>query len=154
MHLTFDPNLDYQQIAVKSIVGLFEGQPFTDGLIPTGNANMQSLFGTFGNTLLISQERILKNLQSIQAENGIAISDTLAGMHFSVEMETGTGKTYVYLRTIYELNKIYGFKKFVIVVPSVAIRVGVFKNLEITYQHFQTLYEKPLIHFMSDFSFI
>ena len=148
MHLTFDPNLDYQQRAVKSIVGLFEGQPFTDGLIPTGNANIQSLFGTFGNTLLISKEQILKNLQSIQAENGIAISDALDGIHFSVEMETGTGKTYVYLRTIYELNKIYGFKKFVIVVPSVAIREGVLKNLEITYQHFQTLYEKPLIHFM------
>ena len=148
MHLTFDPNLDYQQRAVKSIVGLFEGQPFTDGLIPTGNANIQSLFGTFGNTLRISQEQILKNLQSIQAENGIALSDALDGMHFSVEMETGTGKTYVYVRTIYELNKIYGFKKFVIVVPSVAIREGVLKNLQITYQHFQTLYEKPLIHFM------
>lgn len=100
MHLTFDPDLDYQQRAVTSIAGLFEGQPFTDGLIPSGNANMQSLFGTFGNILLISQEQILKNLQSIQAKNGIVIFDALDGMHFSVEIETGTGKTYVYLRTI------------------------------------------------------
>lgn len=63
-------------------------------------------------------------------------------------METGTDKTYVYLRTIYELNKIYGFKKFVIVVSSVAIREGVLKNLQITHKHFQTLYENPPIHFM------
>ena len=61
-------------------------------------------------------------------------------MNFSVEMETGTGKTYVYLRTIYELNKIYGFKKFVIVVPSVAIREGVLKNIELTREHFQAIY--------------
>jgi len=68
-------------------------------------------------------------------------------MHFSVEMETGTGKTYVYLRTIYELNKQYNFKKFVIVVPSVAIREGVLKNLEITHEHFQTLYDNVPINF-------
>lgn len=68
-------------------------------------------------------------------------------MHFSVEMETGTGKTYVYLRTIYELNKQYGFKKFVIVVPSVPIREGVLKNLQITHEHFQTLYDNTPIRF-------
>jgi type III restriction enzyme len=68
-------------------------------------------------------------------------------MHFSVEMETGTGKTYVYLRSIYELNKLYGFKKFVIVVPSVAIREGVLKNLEITHEHFQTLYDNVPVNF-------
>src|SRR5439155_16214510 len=60
--------------------------------------------------------------------------------HFSVEMETGTGKTYVYLRTIFELSQRYGFKKFVIVVPSVAIREGVLKNIEITHEHFRALY--------------
>jgi type III restriction enzyme len=68
-------------------------------------------------------------------------------MHFSVEMETGTGKTYVYLRTIYELFNQYGFKKFVIVVPSVAIREGVLKNLEITHEHFQNLYDNVPVHF-------
>src|SRR5690606_33470465 len=75
------------------------------------------------------------------------VSEKLDGMHFSVEMETGTGKTYVYLRTIYELNKLYGFKKFVIVVPSVAIREGVLKNLEITHEHFQTLYDNVPVNF-------
>ncbi|MDL1985739.1 MAG: DEAD/DEAH box helicase family protein, partial [Deltaproteobacteria bacterium] len=69
------------------------------------------------------------------------------GMHFSVEMETGTGKTYVYIRTIYELNKKYGFKKFVIVVPSVAIREGVLKNLEITFDHFQNLYDRTPVNY-------
>ena len=71
----------------------------------------------------------------------------LQGMNFSVEMETGTGKTYVYLRTIYELNKLYGFKKFVIVVPSIAIREGVLKNLQITNEHFQSLYDKAQINY-------
>jgi type III restriction enzyme len=86
------------------------------------------------------------NIQQVQKNNGLKISseDEIInnGWNFSVEMETGTGKTYVYLRTIYELNKLYGFKKFVIVVPSVAIREGVMKNLEITDEHFQNLYDK------------
>ena len=68
-------------------------------------------------------------------------------MNFSVEMETGTGKTYVYLRTIHELSKLYGFKKFVIVVPSIAIREGVLKNLQITHEHFQTLYDKVQLNY-------
>lgn len=73
------------------------------------------------------------------------------GREFSVEMETGTGKTYVYLRTIFELNKVYGFKKFIIVVPSVAIREGVLKSIDMTKEHFQTLYEKvPFDHFVYD----
>ena len=72
-------------------------------------------------------------------------------MNFSVDMETGTGKTYVYLRTIYELNKTYGFKKFIIVVPSIAIREGVLKNLQITHEHFQNLYNKtPLTYSVYD----
>ncbi|MEW6527680.1 MAG: DEAD/DEAH box helicase family protein, partial [Spirochaetota bacterium] len=75
------------------------------------------------------------------------------GLNFTVEMETGTGKTYVYLRTIYELNKKYGFKKFVIVVPSIAIREGVLKNLEITFEHFQNLYENvPVNYYVYDSS--
>ena len=89
----------------------------------------------------------MANLQSVQIANDIVPTDALQGMNFSVEMETGTGKTYVYLRTIYELNKLYGFKKFVIVVASVAIREGVLKNLEITHSHFQTLYDKVPLNF-------
>ena len=71
--------------------------------------------------------------------------------HFSVEMETGTGKTYVYLRTIFELSLRYGFQKFIIVVPSVAIREGVLKNIEITAEHFRALYNNlPFEHFVYD----
>ena len=73
MHLVFDQNLDYQQLAAKSVVGLFEGQPFTDELIAVGVGNMQSLFGTFGNTLLISQGQILKNLHGKMVYAGTAI---------------------------------------------------------------------------------
>lgn len=149
MKLTFESNLAYQQEAIKSITDLFEGQPlensaFEFNLKEEGTLN---LINGVGNNLVLSEEQILANLQSIQANNEIKVSDKLDGMHFSVEMETGTGKTYVYLRTIYELNKLYGFKKFVIVVPSVAIREGVLKNLEITHEHFQTLYDNVPVNF-------
>ena len=101
-----------------------------------------------GNRLTLSEEQILENIKTIQQRNEIKDKvPELQGMNFSVEMETGTGKTYVYLRTIYELNKLYGFKKFVIVVPSIAIREGVLKNLLITNDHFQSLYDKAAINF-------
>jgi type III restriction enzyme len=103
-----------------------------------------------GNSLVISREAILKNLQQVQERNDLDADKHLlpeeyganapAPLNFSVEMETGTGKTYVYLRTIFELNKKYGFKKFIVVVPSVAIREGTLKNLEITSAHFKALY--------------
>ena len=97
----------------------------------------------FGNRLTLSEEQIWENVKTIQSVYEIKNDkEALEGMNFSIEMETGTGKTYVYLRTIFELNKLYGFKKFVIVVPSVAIREGVLKNLQITQEHFQTLYDK------------
>ena len=89
----------------------------------------------------------MKNLRTVQKENDLTVSETLDGMNFSVEMETGTGKTYVYLRTIHELNRKYGFKKFIIVVPSLAIKEGVLKNLQITKEHFDMLYEKPQMDF-------
>ena len=81
-----------------------------------------------GNRLTLLDEEILKNLNAIQLRNGVPPSDRLATGDFTVEMETGTGKTYVYLRTIFELNKRYGFTKFVIVVPSIAIKEGVYTS--------------------------
>jgi type III restriction enzyme len=149
MKLTFESNLQYQQDAIKSITGLFEGQPMEDSIAEYSlkEKGTLSLINGVGNNLILSEEQILTNLQTIQSENEIAESKQLDGMHFSVEMETGTGKTYVYLRTIYELFKQYGFKKFVIVVPSVAIREGVLKNLEITHEHFQNLYDNVPVHF-------
>jgi type III restriction enzyme len=149
MKLSFESNLQYQQDAIKSITGLFEGQPMEDSISEyrLKEKGTLSLINGVGNNLVLSEEQILSNLQAIQTENEINTTNLLDGMHFSVEMETGTGKTYVYLRTIYELFKQYGFKKFLIVVPSVAIREGVLKNLEITHEHFQNLYDNVPVQF-------
>jgi type III restriction enzyme len=150
MKLKFDPNQSFQLDAIKSIVDIFEGQPLNQSELDFtfSDTNLQFSETGVGNRIILSDEQILKNLQSVQKQNGIEpVSEKLDGMHFSVEMETGTGKTYVYLRTIYELNKNYGFKKFVIVVPSVAIREGVIKNLQITHEHFQNLYDKTPVNF-------
>lgn len=149
MKLQFDPNQDYQKQAINAIVDIFEGQPLSsnelDFTLTHGSLSLSE--NGVGNNIMLTDEQILKNVQEIQQQNGIEPISELDGMNFSIEMETGTGKTYVYLRTIYELNKQYGFKKFVIVVPSVAIREGVLKNLEITYEHFQTLYDKVPVDF-------
>ena len=131
MELKFDSNLGFQLEAINSIVNLFKGQTksdkiFVDAIIP--------------NSMTISENTIKENLAEIEKENGLKVSSKWEGMDFSVEMETGTGKTYVYLRTILELNLKYNFKKFIIVVPSVAIREGVLKSLEITKDHFAKLY--------------
>lgn len=145
MKLHFDSNQEYQLEAIKSITDIFEGQPLNGGDFEFSIYQAGALHSEngFGNRLSLSEEQIWENVKSIQVANEIKNDkDGLEGMNFSVEMETGTGKTYVYLRTIFELNKLYGFKKFVIVVPSVAIREGVLKNLQITHEHFQTLYDK------------
>ena len=149
MKLHFDPNQQFQHDAINAIVRVFEGQPLNHGdfSFTIDNRSTITPIGGVGNQLTISNEQILANVQTVQKENEISPSTELDGMHFSIEMETGTGKTYVYIRTIYELNKKYGFKKFVIVVPSIAIREGVLKNLEITFDHFQNLYDKTPVNF-------
>lgn len=149
MKLTFESNLNYQLDAIKSITDLFEGQPLDDSILEFNlkEEGTLNLINGISNNLILTEEQILTNLKSIQSNNEIKVSELLDGMHFSIEMETGTGKTYVYLRSIYELNKLYGFKKFVIVVPSIAIREGVLKNLEITHEHFQTLYDNVPVNF-------
>ena len=150
MKLHFDSNQEYQWDAIKSITDIFEGQPLNSGDFEFTTSNTGALLSEngFGNNLTLSAEQVLENVKAIQKRNEITNSvEELQGMNFSVEMETGTGKTYVYLRTVYELNKLYGFKKFVIVVPSVAIREGVLKNLQITHEHFQSLYDKTSINF-------
>ena len=150
MKLHFDSNQSYQWDALKSITDIFEGQPLSSGDFEFSVSETGALLSEngFGNNLTLSVEQILQNVKSIQHRNEIKNTvEELQGMNFSIEMETGTGKTYVYLRTIYELNKLYGFKKFVVVVPSVAIREGVLKNLQITHEHFQSLYDKTSINF-------
>ena len=104
-----------------------------------------------GNRLTLLDDEIFQNLKAIQLRNGLQPSDSLDSGDFTVEMETGTGKTYVYLRTIFELNKRYGFTKFVIVVPSIAIKEGVYKSLQITEEHFRALYSgTPFEYFLYD----
>lgn len=95
-----------------------------------------------GNRLVLSDKEIEENLRKVQLYNGLRPTEKLESGDFTVEMETGTGKTYVYLRTIFELNKNYGFTKFVIVVPSIAIKEGVYKTLQITQEHLEGLYPK------------
>lgn len=149
MKLTFEADLQFQQDAIKSVTDLFEGQPMEDAVAEycLNEQNSLNLMNSIGNRLVLSRKQILANLSVIQKRNEIEPSAALDSMDFSVEMETGTGKTYIYLRTIYELSEQYGFKKFVIVVPSVAIREGVLKNLEITHDHFQNLYDNVPLHF-------
>jgi type III restriction enzyme len=148
MKFHFEPDLDYQRIAIESVCDLFRGQEtcrteFTvtrDAIAAQQTlAFAQSDLG-IGNRLQLLDDELLANLGDIQIRNGLRPSASLASGDFTVEMETGTGKTYVYLRTIFELNRRYGFTKFVIVVPSVAIKEGTNKTLEITRDHFESLY--------------
>jgi len=155
MKLQFESNQEYQLQAIQSVVDIFEGQPLNTGdyefSLQQANTSLNFTENGVGNAIRIVQPEILENVRRIQKRNGIPESKELQGMNFSVEMETGTGKTYVYLRTIYELNSTYGFKKFVIVVPSIAIREGVLKNLQITHEHFQNLYNRvPLSYSVYD----
>ena len=174
MKLQFDPGQAYQLDAISAVVDLFEGQPqgASDmAVIRTGG--MDGLFAGqertelgMGNALALPLEKLLENLRAIQLRNDIeaeeeaamqtwGLTDPVNGQerevpHFSVEMETGTGKTYVYLRTIFELYARYGFSKFIIVVPSVAIREGVLKNIDVTKDHFRALYGLEPEHFVYD----
>ena len=167
MKLKFDPNQQYQIDAINAVVDIFTGQPKDiDGATRYMDEDRQlSVEATIakGNSLVLDAAQIIENTHKIQEKNGIEKSETKEGgfsfpmtfpletsdnslkhgMNFSIEMETGTGKTYVYLRTIHELHQHYGWKKFIIVVPSVAIREGVLKNLAITREHFADLYNKP-----------
>lgn len=155
MKLQFDSNQEYQLQAIQSVVDLFEGQPLSTGeyefSLQQTNTSLAFTENGVGNAIRLTQQEIFENVRKVQQRNGLPESPELQGLNFSVEMETGTGKTYVYLRTIYELNKTYGFKKFIIVVPSIAIREGVLKNLQITHEHFQNLYNKvPLTYSVYD----
>lgn len=151
MKLQFESNQDHQLQAIRSVVDIFEGQPLNRGdyefSLEQANTSLNFTENGVGNAIRLLPTEIHSNIQTIQQRNGLEVSKELQGMHFSVEMETGTGKTYVYLRTIYELNKTYGFKKFVIVVPSIAIREGVLKNLQITHEHFQDLYDRVPLNY-------
>ena len=151
MTLKFESHLEYQDEAVNSICDIFEGEEIFQSnfsITPVkGEENLlwkSSAIG-IGNNIKMIEEDMLVNMQRIQLRNGLpqstAESFKREGMNFSVEMETGTGKTYVYLKTIFELNRRYGFTKFIIVVPSIAIKEGTYKSLQITKEHFKSEYE-------------
>lgn len=160
MKLQFEADLTYQTAAVDAVCDLFKGQDinrteFTVSRVSADAAQTELGLGDdglgVGNRLALLDEEILENLRAVQMRNALAPADALEGMDFTVEMETGTGKTYVYLKTIFELNRRYGFTKFVIVVPSVAIREGVAKTLEMTREHFRGLYAgQPMDWFVYD----
>ena len=154
----------YQVAAVQSVVDIFQGQPpasdaaMSYRLDPGNTKNgMGDLFAVdtgFKNAeLILSEVALLDNIQQVQRQQNLPLSESLvktkvARLNLDIEMETGTGKTYCYIKTIFELNKQYGWSKFVIVVPSIAIREGVTKSLEITAEHFQETYHKKARFFI------
>ncbi|MCK6504051.1 DEAD/DEAH box helicase family protein [Myxococcota bacterium] len=147
MQLHFEATLDHQLAAIEAVCDLFRGQEICEREFTVARLSTNQLPMGFietprgiGNWLRLLPEDLLANLREVQARNAIPQAEKLDSHDFTVEMETGTGKTYVYLRTILELNRRYGFKKFVIVVPSVAIKEGVFKSLQDMDAHFKALY--------------
>ncbi len=159
MRFRFEATQEYQLSAIEAACGLLEGQPYvrSDLIIPDDGA-----FFAVANRIDLSDDALLNNLRTVQDRTGIEadhglrfITGTLptAGgesdatevrfPNFSVEMETGTGKTYVYLRTAMEMFRRCGLRKFVIVVPSVAVREGVYKTLQVTEAHLKALYDNP-----------
>jgi type III restriction enzyme len=148
VRLHFDANMPHQRHAIEAVCALFSGQEHRRdrpraGQGVTGLSGAASAAGhaqVCGNRLDLTPGQLLANLQAVQQRQGLPESRALAELDFTVDMETGTGKTYVYLRTLFELNKRYGYTKFVIVVPSVAIKEGVHRSLEMTREHFKGLY--------------
>lgn len=136
-------NQDFQTNAVNAIVDLFAGQENTYSTFSVTNDLQVSLndFGV-GNILKIDRNTLAENMHTVQKRNLLPMTELEDGVpQFCIEMETGTGKTYVYTKTIFELHRKYGFTKFIIVVPSVAIREGVYKSFEMTNEHFALQYD-------------
>ena len=156
MKLRFDATLEYQIDAINAVTDLFEGLPSKQSAFEISFGSMSMTELGIGNQMMLDESELLKNLRIIQERNTIPKSrslreegDTYSFPNFSVEMETGTGKTYVYLRNIFELNRKYGFKKFIIVVPSVAIREGVLSSIDLMREHFKGLFDNvPFDHFV------
>lgn len=150
MKIKFNSDLAHQKDAVNAVIGVFEGQEtFQSNFSVTGAAQADMLERNdgigFANSLRLLPEELYENTRNIQLANGLPQAETkkqeLPSLDFTIEMETGTGKTYVYLRSIFELNQRYGLTKFIVVVPSVAIKEGVYKSLQITEEHFRKEYK-------------
>ena len=152
MKIQFDSALDFQQDAINAIVDIFQGQDKCESNFtvysPEFISKQQNIAFDeigYGNRLILNEGKLLENVQNIQLANGLKPSDRSElnrnHLDLTIEMETGTGKTYVYLRTIMQLYLKYGFSKHIIVVPSIPIKEGVYKSLEITQEHFKQLYD-------------
>ncbi len=149
MKIKFDKQ-QYQLDAIQSITDIFAGQTVkaSNFTVSMGDIIGQEITELgIGNKLELSEAEVLENVQNVQMRNHLQKSRNIQDWNFTVEMETGTGKTYVYTRTMFELNKRYGFSKFIIVVPSVAIREGVYKSLQMTEEHFEQEYPGQHCHF-------
>lgn len=147
----------YQTEAVDALVKCFEGQQFADKIdYKKDKGNTKDLgfeeIGYKNAKIGLTDKELLENIHKVQDENFIIRTGELVKTNtvpsFDIEMETGTGKTYVYTKTMYELNKAYGWSKFMIVVPSVAIREGIYKSLEYTQEHFMQYYGKKIRFFI------
>ncbi|HBC3919580.1 TPA: DEAD/DEAH box helicase family protein [Vibrio parahaemolyticus] len=154
MKIKFNPNLAHQKDAINAVVGVFEGQEtFQSNFSVSQNALSNEQLGLFAknndigvaNALSLLPEELYENTRNVQLINGLPQTETskqaLPTLDFTIEMETGTGKTYVYLRSVFELNQRYGLTKFIIVVPSIAIKEGVYKSLQMTEEHFRKEYK-------------
>ena len=150
----------YQENAAQSVVKCFEGQPngYRRDLIGRREKEI-NIFNwedsdiediiSFGNKKIeLLSEDIRKNIRNVQKQNNLDYTDNAGLMNYSIEMETGTGKTYTYIKTMYELNKAYGWSKFIVMTPSIAIREGVLKSFQITEDHFQEMYGKKIRYFV------
>ena len=152
----------FQADAAQSVVEVFAGQPFAvqnylidSGIDKSGQAEnffAETFLGAANSRITLSDEKILENLQKVQRKNNLAPSEKLekidGGFNLTIEMETGVGKTYTYIKTMYELNKNFGWSKFIIVVPSIAIREGVYKTFQVTEEHFAEEYGKKIKFFI------
>ena len=150
----------FQADAAKAVVDVFAGQPYLtptymmdrgDGTYQTKINEEEDYTGWSNHKIIpeLNDSLILEHIQKIQRANQIKPSDSLEGRYnLTVEMETGVGKTYTYIKTMYELNKHYGWSKFIVVVPSIAIREGVYKSFETTQEHFAEEYGKKIRYFI------
>lgn len=150
MKIEFKSDLEHQTEALNAVVGIFEGQEIFHSHFSVPRPTQADLLEVeeglgVANTLTLLPEVLYENTRNVQLKNGLPQTETpkqvLSSLDFTIEMETGTGKTYVYLKSVFELNQRYGFTKFIIVVPSVAIKEGVYKSLQMTEEHFKKEYK-------------
>ena len=153
-------NQKFQADAAKAVVDVFAGQPYLvpsymmdkgTGLYQQTLTEEEDFTGWSNHKIVpgLSDKSILEHINSIQRANQIKPSSKLEGrFNLTIEMETGVGKTYTYIKTMYELNRAYGWSKFIVVVPSIAIREGVYKSFQVTQDHFAEEYGKKIRFFI------